>query len=176
MIADLLPHPFLELEQSCLEIDSPLSEPGEWSPLWTLSLSPGWLIRALALIFEPGSWDGSSWRSVSNPDTHSNTFGSFIRILQFSKKYYSLPASEKFPLPPFGKRFSTKGCTCFNWCIGTIIGKCAFGKSELILRKVSFFVEKTLAKWSFWLPWWLQLMRWLRCWCWLTSNELRRCE
>ena len=29
LIADLLPHPFLELEQSCLEIDSPLSEPGE---------------------------------------------------------------------------------------------------------------------------------------------------
>ena len=28
-IADLLPHPFLELEQSCLEINSPLSEPGE---------------------------------------------------------------------------------------------------------------------------------------------------
>ena len=33
--------------------------------------------------------------------------------------------------------------------IGTIFGKCVFGKSEVTLRKVFFFVEETLAKWSF---------------------------
>ena len=122
------------------------------------------------------SWNGSSWKSIFNLDTHSNIFRSFIRIFQFSRKYCSLPASGKFLISLFEKRFSTKGFTFFNWCIGTISGKCVFGRSEVVFRKVSFFVQKTLNKWSFWLPWWSRLLRWLEWWCWLTSTLLQRSE
>ena len=95
--------------------------------------------------------------SLCNPDTHSNIFGSFVRIFQFSEKYCSLPASGKFPFSPFGKRVCTKGSTCFNWYSGTVSGKCVFGRGEVMLRKVSLFFEETLTSWSFWLPWFLRL-------------------
>ena len=49
------------------------------------------------------SWNGSSWNlkwflPILNSDTHSNIFGSFARIFQFSKKYCSQVESFLFPL------------------------------------------------------------------------------
>ena len=38
LITDLSSHPFLELETSCLEIDSSLCKLAKWLPLRTLSL------------------------------------------------------------------------------------------------------------------------------------------
>ena len=123
------------------------------------------------------SWNGSSWNlkwflPILNSDTHSNIFGSFARIFQFSKKYCSQVESFLFPLSE--KDLVPKDAR-FNWYIGTISGKCVFGRREVVLRKVSFFLEETLTKWSL-TPWWLRPLRCLGWWFWLTSTVLRRCK
>ena len=143
--------------------------------------STSWLINSNSCI-DIWAWcvtlscKGSSWKSIFNPETHSNIFELFFSILKFSKKYHSLPENWKIPIFPFGKRFSSKRCTSFNWWIGTISGKCVFGRGEAMLKKISFFVEETLTEWSFWLPRWLRPLTWLRWGCWLTSTELQHCE
>ena len=110
------------------------------------------------------SWNGSSWKSIFNPDTHSNIFESFVRIFQFYKKYCSIPARGKFPFSPIGKRFSTKGCKCFSWCIDEISGKCVFGRVSLYWERFPSFLRKLLPN---------GLLGW---WCWFTSTEVRNCE
>ena len=88
-----------------------------WSENWRW-MNTSWLIN-LDSCFDIWawcgtlSWNGSSYKSI-NPDTHSNIFGSLLRIFQFSKKYCSLPATENFPISPFRRRCTTRECTCFN--------------------------------------------------------------
>ena len=132
LITGLLPPSFFGTRNKLLR---------NWLPFeWTKWIAPflnigstSWLINSDSYIdiwawCGALSWNGPPWKFIFNPDTHSDIFGSFVRISQ----------------SPCGKRFSAKGCTCFNWCIGKISGKCVFGKGELSWERFPSLLRKLL--------------------------------